>query len=124
MNTITKKIILPLLIGGTALMYGCGDKNEEHVVTHAVIQGIELEGVTKQNNGYVFWDRDGKPGFDAITGSNSFGYIHFASEKDPDNEYGVIMSDSTKKYVTRLQEDLEKIEYFTKLDFQNASQNK
>jgi hypothetical protein len=87
-----------------------------------------FEGVGSLENMYTFWDQDRKPGYDAITGYNGFGYKYFTIKKDSVNgefnENGIVVGDSAKKYMTRLQEDLQKIEDFTNKDYDAAMKNK
>jgi len=124
MNSITKKIILPMLFAGSTLMYGCG-KETDHKVNSVIMRGINIEGIIN-TDGVIFSDRDGKPGFDAIIGKGGYSWIYFCKEKwsNEENDYGVVMSDSTQKYMKRLQEDLQKIEEFTKKDYELAMKNK
>ncbi|MFA6073030.1 MAG: hypothetical protein WC758_02885 [Candidatus Woesearchaeota archaeon] len=114
MNSIKKKIILPILMAG---MIGFGScNNENKPATSIRIEGVKLEGIIGVN-GATFLD-DGVKGYDAIIGKGGFSYYHFTPKTDSVNEYSVIISDSTQKYLTRLREDIRKIEEFTSKDFE------
>ncbi|MGV8162177.1 MAG: hypothetical protein ACP5N2_02460 [Candidatus Nanoarchaeia archaeon] len=123
MNSLTK-IIMPVLLAGTLGMYSC-NKQEEQKADNVSISGIRIEKlIPNDNSSFTFSNTDGKVGYDRITGKHGYSYIHYTTNIDFKNEHSVVMGDSTIKYLTRLHEDLQKIEEFTKKDYESTMKNK